>query len=255
MASVTPRPTWILIRGLARESAHWGPFLPALRESMADADVVALDLPGTGTRLHDRSPGTIGAMVEALRDEAATRLPAGTPRMLFGISLGGMVAMEWAARHPDELTCIVVAASSATDLAPFWRRFTPRGLATVVRNARTRDPLRRQARLARLLMSRRDLRDEAARQWAQIERDRPVSRATLLAQITAAARWRAPSSLPVPSLFLVGRGDRLVHPDCSRTLAKRYGAPLSEHRSAGHDLTTDEPAWVVDEVVRFRRGL
>jgi len=250
-----PRATWILIRGLGRESGHWGPFLPALSEAMPDDGVLALDLPGTGARLDERPPRTMAELVEAVRDEAATRVEPGSPRLLFGLSLGGMVAMEWAARHADELSGVVVGASAAPDVAPIWKRFSPLGVAVVALNARTRDPERRQARLARLVLNRPDLRDEAVRSWAQIERQRPVSWATLRTHVGAAARWRAPRTLGVPALFLVGRRDRLVHPDCSRALAERYGAPLSEHPDPGHDLTTDATRWVVDEVVRFRGRL
>jgi pimeloyl-ACP methyl ester carboxylesterase len=73
------------------------------------------------------------------------------------------------------------------------------------------------------------------------------------AQVFAASRWRAPSRLDVPALFLVGKRDRLVHPDCSRQLARRYGAELVEHPDAGHDLTTDASEWVVEQVLRFTR--
>jgi pimeloyl-ACP methyl ester carboxylesterase len=177
------------------------------------------------------------------------------PVLLFGISLGGMVAMEWAANHPRELAGVVIAASSASNLAPLLKRFSLEGIATVVLNRLTRDPERRQRRIAWLVTTRRDLRERVVREWTQIERDRPVSSATLRAQLEAATRWRAPASLRVPSLFLVGGKDRLVHPDCSRSLARRYGAPIVEHPGAGHDLTTDAPDWVADQCARWASQL
>jgi pimeloyl-ACP methyl ester carboxylesterase len=105
------------------------------------------------------------------------------------------------------------------------------------------------------LANRRDLWDATIRSWTQIDRERPVSVGTVRAQVASASRWRAPRSLEVPALFLVGQGDRLVHPDCTRRLAKRYGAPLAEHPDAGHDLTTDAMEWVVGELLGFRQGL
>ena len=80
-----------------------------------------------------------------------------------------------------------------------------------------------------------------------------MSLANVGAQVLAASRWRAPRALEVPALFLVGKRDRLVHPDCSRRLARRYGAELVEHPDAGHDLTTDATDWVIGELLRFRR--
>lgn len=247
--------TWVLLRGLGRESGHWGPFRPALEAAAKDSEVVTLDLPGTGARLHDRAPRTMHETVDHVRNEARSRDLLRSPLLLFGISLGGMVAMEWAASHPEELAGVAIAASSASDLAPLLQRFSLEGIATVVLNRLTRDPERRQRRIARLVSSRRDLRDRVVREWMQIERDRPVSFPTIRAQMEAASRWRAPASLRVPSLFLVGRKDRLVHPDCSRNLARRYAAPLDEHPDAGHDLTTDAPEWVVDHCVRWASRL
>lgn len=247
--------SWVLLRGLGRESGHWGPFLPALASAASGSDVVALDLPGTGTRLRDGAPRTIRETVDRVRDEAESRGLLRSPVLLFGISLGGMVAMEWASRHAGEVAGVAIAASSASSVSRLLERFSLAGIATVLRNRVTRDPERRQRRLAWLLTSRRDIRDRVVRDWMQIERDRPVTFATLRAQIEAASRWRAPVSLPVPSLFLVGRKDRLVHPDCSRALARRFSAPLEEHADAGHDLTTDAPEWVADHCARWASKL
>jgi pimeloyl-ACP methyl ester carboxylesterase len=247
--------TWVLLRGLGRESGHWGPFLPALKTAATCSEVAALDLPGTGTRLQERAPRTMRQLVDRVRDEACSRGLLRAPIVLFGISLGGMVAMEWANSHPEELGGVAIAASSASDIAPVLKRFSALGILLVVRNRFTRDPERRQRRLAWLVSNRHDIRDRIVREWMQIERDRPVSFATIRAQMDAASRWHAPASLRVPSLFLVGRKDRLVHPDCTRALARRYGAALEEHPDAGHDLTTDAPDWVVDHCIRWASRL
>jgi pimeloyl-ACP methyl ester carboxylesterase len=240
--------TWILVRGLARESGHWGAFVPALARALPDANVLPLDLPGVGTRLHEPWPGSIGEAMERIRAD----VPSGRVHLL-GLSLGGMIVMEWAARHPDEVAGVVVGASSAGDLAPFWKRMRPRGLAQITLAAMTRDSASRQGRIVRTIINRRELWDETTAEWTRIERERPVTFATVRGQILSASRWRAPKTLEVPSLFLVGRRDNLVHPDCSRQLASRFGARLAEHPDAGHDLTTDACEWVIDELLRFRK--
>ena len=40
--------TWILLRGLARESGHWGAFTAQFARAMPGCEVLALDLPGNG---------------------------------------------------------------------------------------------------------------------------------------------------------------------------------------------------------------
>jgi pimeloyl-ACP methyl ester carboxylesterase len=250
-----PPETWILLRGLSREAGHWGPFLQALAEALPDATLLPLDLPGAGARLHDRWPATIAGAMDMVRTEARSRVEPGTRFVLLGVSLGGMVVMEWASRHPSEVAGLVVGASSAADVAPFWKRMRPRALVALAGSALMRDPARREARIVRTVSNRRDLWDETIRSWTQVERERPVTRTTVGAQVASASRWRAPRTLPVPALFLVGQGDRLVHPDCTWRLARRYLAELVVHPEAGHDLTTDASEWVIGELLRFRRRL
>jgi pimeloyl-ACP methyl ester carboxylesterase len=125
----------------------------------------------------------------------------------------------------------------------------------VALNLLTRDPERRHRRLARLTLNRVDLREPFIKLCLQLERERPVAPATVQAQFDAATNWRSPSALQVPSLFLVGGRDRLVHRDCMRALAGRYAAPLEEHPDAGHDLTTDAHDWVAEHLARFRERI
>lgn len=242
--------TWVLVRGLARESGHWGDFPSKLARALPDdVNIVPLDLPGVGTRLHERWPGSIEAAMESMR---AKVVETDHRVHLFGISLGGMIVMEWAAKHPREVAGVVVGASSSSDLAPFWKRMRPRGLASIAIAAASRDSVKRQGRIVRAVVAREDLWDETTQLWVDIERERPVTLPLVAAQMLSASRWRAPKVLEVRSLFLVGNGDVLVHPDCSRRLAARYGAPIEEHPSAGHDLTTDASDWVIERLLKFR---
>jgi len=245
--------SWILLRGLSREAGHWGAFLPALADAMPDSAVLPLDLPGAGARLGDRWPLTIRAAMEMVRREALARTKPGAPVALMGVSLGGMVVMEWAARYPAEVAGVVVGASSAADVSPLWKRMRPRGMTMVAASALERDLGRREAGIVRTVSNRRDLWQETIRSWTRIQQERPMSLATVGGQVFAASRWRAPSRLDVPALFLVGKRDRLVHPDCTRQLARRYRAEIVEHPDAGHDLTTDASEWVVEQMLRFRR--
>ena len=61
---------WILLRGLARESAHWGAFVPLLQSTFPDAHVTLLDLPGTGRFHQETSPRSIKAITDRVRQHA-----------------------------------------------------------------------------------------------------------------------------------------------------------------------------------------
>nr|MBP9064243.1 alpha/beta hydrolase [Aquabacterium sp.] len=65
--------TWILLRGLTREQAHWGFFPDLLRQALPPGTLMLTpDLPGNGTLWQSRSPSTVQGMVDhsrqALRD-------------------------------------------------------------------------------------------------------------------------------------------------------------------------------------------
>jgi len=64
--SDNPMSTWILLRGLTRESRHWGNFIDVFKEQVAATRIVSLDFPGNGRLHHLSSPCSIGAMVEFL---------------------------------------------------------------------------------------------------------------------------------------------------------------------------------------------
>ncbi|MBV9892439.1 MAG: alpha/beta hydrolase, partial [Rhizobacter sp.] len=101
----------VLLRGLARDSRHWGSF-PAKLAAALDEEVAALDLPGNGELHTEKSPSSVDAMVEAYRDMLrARRTPP--PYHVFALSLGAMVAIAWATRYPQECRCLVLVNTSA----------------------------------------------------------------------------------------------------------------------------------------------
>jgi hypothetical protein len=50
---------------------------------------------------------------------------------------------------------------------------------------------------------------------------------------------------------MLAAGDRLVDPECSRTLARAWQADFIEHPNAGHDLPLDDGAWVAQQIERW----
>lgn len=243
--------TWILLRGLVREQAHWEGFAERLASALGDGHrVLALDLPGNGVLHRRRSPTRVADMVEAARDQLATLQVAG-PVRLVALSLGGMVAMDWLRRHPEQVAAAALINSSAAPFSPFWRRLRPRNYGRILcQGLLGRDRLARERMILDITTNHLSpaRRDEIARRFLAVDRARPVSAANTVRQLWAAARFRAPPALPPtrPVLVINGAGDRLVHPDCSRTLARAWGRPLAVHPDGGHDLSLDAPAWLAD---------
>jgi len=241
--------TWILLRGLVREQAHWNGFADRLAGILGDGhQVVCMDLPGNGVLHRDRSPTRVATMVDAARQDLARRGVDG-PIRLVALSLGGMVAMDWLARYPEQVAAAALINSSAAPVSPFWHRLKPANYLRIVRHGLLgRDRLVRERMILDITTNRLDDADKAAiaAYFVAVDAAHPVSPGNTVRQLWAAARFRAPASLPAgrPVLVISAAGDRLVDPSCSEALATRWKARRAVHADGGHDLSLDDPDWL-----------
>ena len=243
---------WLLLRGLAREVRHWEEFPARLGEALPDARIDCLDLPGVGTERARPSPRTVAGIVDDVRArwEPLTREHPG-PRAVLGVSLGGMVTMEWCARHPGDFGRAVVINSSAICRTALEPRLRPRalallGLAGLLTPRATAAPFERV--VLRLVSNLRRGDRALIERYAAIRRDAPISHGAFAAQLAAAMRFRCPGPLGIPTLLLSSANDRMVPPACSRRLERELDARIELHPSAGHDLPLDDAAWVAEQV-------
>lgn len=244
--------TWVLLRGLTRESRHWGEFAQTLGQALPDAKVVALDLPGSGHLHHMKSPWSIEEIsAQCRKDLLAQGLRP--PYYLLALSLGAMVAVAWASRHPDELLGCVLINTSLRPFSPFYRRLRPANYPTLLALSLLGPTApAREAAILRMTSWHVRSRADVLAQWRRIARESPVSRINALRQLTAAARYRAPREKPpLPLLILASTADALVDPRCSRQLASCWKCEVLEHPSAGHDLPLDDGPWVASQVRRW----
>ena len=246
--------TWVLLRGLARDSRHWGTFPAMLKQALPeDARVIALDLPGNGTLHRKRSPTSAARMVDSYRSQLAA-LDLREPVNLLGLSLGCMVAIQWAASHPADLLSAVLVNGSCADLAPARKRMQPGAAWQLFVAATLRDESVREQRIVGACTNLAHVETVAA-QWAAYARKGRTRPSNVVRQLLAAARFRLPPQRPtVPLLVLASAADRLVHPDCSIEIARYWGLPILLHPSAGHEVALDDPAWLVRQCTRWVGG-
>lgn len=239
---------WVLLRGLMRETRHWGRFPATLRAEIPDATATALDLPGNG-RLHLMpSLLRVEEMAEFCRLELLSR-GIRPPYYLLALSLGAMVAVAWAERYPDELGGCVLINTSLRPISPFCHRLKPRNYPSLLAALASRDAEGLERLILRLTSCRGDAQADVLDAWSAYRREHPVSRRNALRQLMAASRYRAPAGKPaVPMLILGSARDRLVDVRCSERLASRWQADLVVHPEAGHDLPLDDGPWVARRV-------
>ncbi len=239
--------TWIFLRGLTRDSRHWGSFLGDFQRALPDHNIITLDLAGNGTLHLQTSRTRVQAMVRDCRAQLLVQ-QVKPPYHLLALSLGAMVALAWGQAYPREVAGQVLINTSLRPLNPFFQRLLPANyfqlMYLLLSNAAPRE-------WERAIWHMTSNRQDASMLplWVAWRRAKPVSRLNGLRQLVAAAQFRAPPDSPItPTLLLASVQDQLVSVLCSRKLARRWQCPLIEHPSAGHDIPLDEGPWVAAQV-------
>jgi pimeloyl-ACP methyl ester carboxylesterase len=243
--------TWIFLRGLSRETGHWGNFLPLFQLAFPSDVVLPIDFPGNGSLHQLQSPTAVPAMVEQCRQQLALA-SVRPPYSVVALSMGAMVSVAWTHAHPAEISHQVLINTSLRPINPFYMRLRPGNYS----------------RLLRLMLSAADDRQwehaiwamtsqlspiDTVEGWVKLRQQHPVRALNSLRQLWAASRFTAPLTAPnAPALLLASTHDALVSVACSRAIAHRWNWPLAEHPTAGHDLPLDDAHWVIDQVLSWK---
>lgn len=241
---------WLLLRGLARERRHWGEFPEHLEAALGeDSKIFFLDLPGTGTESRRFSPLSIRGIVEDLRQRwIPLRKQHNGEWNVVGLSLGGMVAMDWCGRHPFEFKRMVCINSSSAMLSRPDKRLKPQAYVHLAQIVAGRTPKVKESAVLKMVSNRKEIWPQTVETWSRIAAQTPVKPIAALAQLLAATWSVAPNDLTPACLFLTAANDGMVDPECSRVLSEHFHAPLKTHPTAGHELTLDDPKWVAKQI-------
>src|SRR6185312_6843821 len=91
-----------------------------------DCQIVCPDLPGFGSEIAAKIPLTIAGHVDYVRHKFLSEYhrELNKPWCIVGLSLGGMMALDWAARFGSDFKKLVVINGSARDVSPWSHRLT-----------------------------------------------------------------------------------------------------------------------------------
>jgi len=164
--------------------------------------------------------------------------------VICGLSMGGLVATDFHARHPDRVAALVLC-----DTSPGLRKhMSPEDIERFLDARRKpllegRSPAEIAPGLARDLVSPRTPLDRVALLVDSLSRLRPES---YLRTIEAVTRWDRSydlGTIVVPTLVVVGEDDRLTPPEVGQRLASAIpGAQLAVIPAAGHLSNLEAPA-------------
>ena len=245
--------TWVLLRGLSREAQHWGGFLSLCRNRFPHKNFITLDLPGCGKFYQQASPLSIAGIRQHLEIQLleCAEVNHGEPVGLIALSLGGMVALDWWSHDQQKIAAVVVMNSSANHNPLFWR-FRPGALAHAFKAICSLSAYRREKHILRMVSQYYHSDAQLIDEWQFIQKMRPVSLATFIRQLIAAARFSLPNNLPkTHGLVLASSNDQMVSSRCSKSIAAHYSWPLALNNLAGHEMTLDQPLWVVDQLEQW----
>jgi alpha-beta hydrolase superfamily lysophospholipase len=124
-AASAPRGLVAIVHGLGEHAGRYGAFASDLVESRST--VASFDWPGHGRSSGPRGDASwidvrervVPALLRALRAAA----PAARPLRLFGHSMGGVMALDYALAHPDTIDAVVASAPGlrAAFDPPWWK--------------------------------------------------------------------------------------------------------------------------------------
>jgi 3-oxoadipate enol-lactonase len=237
-------PAVVLIHGGLVDRRLWDAQVPALAR---DYRVIRYDLRGLGRSSRPTGPFShlddLRRLLDALEVERA---------VLVGLSLGGMIAMDYALEHPEQVRALVLAA-------PGLRGYTPSPSPQIqeVYRALATDPDRAVSLLLETGMGavRPDAQEQLRRMftenlygWTRID--------------PASMRWPEPSTrerlsrIGAPTLILIGERDEQDLLAIADTLARRI--PRAERvllPDAKHHLNLDQPERFARHLREFLRGV
>lgn len=239
---------WIFLRGLARHSGHWGPFLDHFKKTFPQDEIELLDLRGNGILAHSPSWLSIPDNVRDLRSRSQF-VQAGHPVNLLTISLGSMIGVEWARLFPEEVESLVTINTSDKGTSRLYERMQPHNLKTLVHilgNTKTNPFIEKEIMHMTTTAEPEGGEGEWAKAFGTIM---ATSRTNFFRQLIAASRYRFPQQKPKTDiLMLCSDGDRLVNPVCSKRIAQMWTLNPHVHPTSGHDIPLQEPQWVCDEI-------
>jgi pimeloyl-[acyl-carrier protein] methyl ester esterase len=245
--------TWIFFRGLSREASHWGEFRDLISSKFPEDQVLFADLPGTGKSSARFAPRTIGETVDSIRNDAKELHSRGSQLIIVGLSMGGMVAMDWALRYPDEVKHLVLINSSCRDSGSVGERFRWHTLVLLLLGLIPFLRMWVERKMLLIVMNNGAKVEAMWKVWRQVASERVTPAKIVLAQLIAAASFKLPdrhSSLPCT--VISSTTDRLVSPSNSEFLHRWWNANLVTHPTAGHDLPADDGDWLLDELAHIR---
>ena len=245
---------WIFLRGLARETRHWGKFPQLFAQKFSDTHNYVLEIPGVGKKYNQSAPLDLIRYVDLLREEwNELKQDHQGDWGILAISMGAMIAMTWAKRYPNDFKEGIFINSSAGNLSSIKDRFSVDAMKMVGDLFFKEDYVQREAAILNLTTNKILITDELIKEYAEYSAEFPIKRKNFLSQMFAASRFKVPEKLRFSPIIINGAKDALASPRCSDILAKHFGVPVFRDEQSGHDLPLDNPEFILEAIEKVMK--
>ncbi len=251
------KPNILLLRGLARQKKHWADFPEQLTQRGWKHTLI--DLPGFGDKYRDEAPDSISETTNLTREHWLKLVSKNTssdtskekrPLWILGLSLGGMVTIDWITRFPGDFDHALIANSSMRPFNPPWERIQLPSLMRLTKSLFGKNPEKIEETIYQLT-STQENNDRHVIAAVELFRQAPPQLPNVMNQLMAASRYRFPKEIPdnlPPTDILLSLKDGLVSPECSKKLHEHTKWPIHFNEKAGHDLSLDDPEWLLNKL-------
>jgi pimeloyl-ACP methyl ester carboxylesterase len=231
---------YVFIRGLARNKHHWYGFEKRFDSS---SHVIMLDIPGNGEFFKQISNLSIEENTDFLRKQFL-KLKMDGPYILVGISLGGMIAIDWLNRYALDFEQVIAINISAKNLAFPWQRFNWKLFFKIPRLIFASD-VEVELTILKATLNLKTVDTALLDQALNISDKYKTSTMNFLRQIIAASRFHFPDEVNAKKLIIIySENDRLVNSISSKKVVEKLNCRYFVHTLAGHDLPLDDSEWL-----------
>jgi pimeloyl-ACP methyl ester carboxylesterase len=241
------------LRGLIRGNAHNQFFFDKLKETFKDVNFYGLEVNGNGKLFKEESPTSIKKMVSQIRESyLKANKDKDADNYLVAISLGGMISVEWMNQYPGDFKKAILLNTSLKGYCPIYHRMLVKNIPKYAKYLWASDPKEKEEIIYSMIISNQDKHKHLIDHWAKLRKEEPVSFKNTLRQIFAAAVYSPPKQAPKTPI-IIGRAinDDFVNPSCSKSIAEKWKLPLIETKNGGHDITNDNPEWVMSLIKEY----
>jgi 3-oxoadipate enol-lactonase len=235
----------LLIMGLSYPSYMWHRTRPVLAKRFR---TIALDNRGVGQS--DAPPGLYS--IALMASDAAAVLDAARVQSahVFGVSMGGMIAQEFALQYPDHVLSLILGCTASG--GPHAVQPEPAALQTLMRQGMT--PEQAKEAIIPFIYDAATPRERIDEDMAIRMKWYPTPQG-YLGQLQGIMGWEAYSriaQITAPTLVIHGETDRLVPAANGRLIAERIpGSKIVLIPRASHIFETDQPGAAHQAVLEF----